>query len=609
MSQVFLTPTVPSLLKFMARARCLIGVLIGLLCVGRASAALTAPATALVRHAPTLNGGVEGSIQQMTAENTTLNGGALVTGDLLVPGTPTVQLNGSPTYGGTVDGIGEATPTTHKVTLNGGASLGHVVRRTDAVSLPVVAAPPPPTGTRSVSLNNAAQSPGDFATLKNLTLNSNVGPVVVPPGTYGSFNANSGSGFTLGVAGATTPAVYNFQNLTLNSNSTFTVVGPVVVTLNGGFSTNTTMGTVAHPEWLKLRIADGGLSLASNKIVYAHLEAPDGTLTLNGSSQLIGALTSDRLIVNGNALLRLVAAAPTMVDADLDGMDDAWETAHWLNPLIDDSNFDNDKDGVSNLVEFQLGLDPVNPDSDGDGLYDGDEIALGLNPKASNPDTQPPTAPASLAPGVVTTGSVTLSWQPATDNLKVSGYIVYRDGQPIDTDQPIRGTTFTDTNLPDGEEFTYQVRSFDMAGNLSPLGAEVPVTTVAADTDGDGLPDEWEQKYFGEEPAAPGGDADGDGLTNLQEFQAGTNPKDFYNGTLPTLESLFNGGPGPNDELAMIVHKPDGDPWPNALVVFTVSKGQRRISATPGGPDYSYQVQVRADANGRAHVYLEPLQP
>lgn len=247
----------------------------------------------------------------MTAENVTLNGGADVSGDLLMPGTPTVQLNGNPNYGGTLDGIGTSTPTNHKVTLNGGATLGHVVRRTDPVSLPVVAAPPQPAGTRSVSLNNPGESPGDFTTLKNLTLNSNVGLIAVPPGTYGSFNANSGSGFALGIAGATTPAVYNFQNLTLNSNSSFTVVGPVVVTVDGGFSTNANMGASDHPEWLKLRIAGGGLSIAGNRSVYAHLDAPDGTLTLNGGAQFTGLVASDRLTVNGNAVLRLVVPVTT----------------------------------------------------------------------------------------------------------------------------------------------------------------------------------------------------------------------------------------------------------------------------------------------------------
>ncbi len=260
---------------------------------------------ALIRHAPTLNGSVEGSIQQMTAESTTLNGSASVTGDLFVPGTPTVRLNGHPTYGGTLDGTDAATPASHKITLNGNASLGHVVRRTDAVALPTVAAPPQPAGTRNVSLNDSGQSPGNFATLKNLTLNSNVGPIAVPPGTYGDFTANGGS-FTLGVAGATTPAIYDFQHLTLNGSSRLDVLGPVVVTLANGMSANGSVGASENPAWLTLNVASGGLTLNGNVSIYGYVTAPSGTVTINGNSQLVGGLISDRLTINGNGLLRLL---------------------------------------------------------------------------------------------------------------------------------------------------------------------------------------------------------------------------------------------------------------------------------------------------------------
>jgi len=45
------------------------------------------------------------------------------------------------------------------------------------------------------------------------------------------------------------------------------------------------------------------------------------------------------------------------------------------------------------------------------------------------------------------------------------------------------------------------------------------------DSDADGLPDWWEFAYFGSTTvAAPGADADSDGATNLQEYQAGTDP-------------------------------------------------------------------------------------
>ena len=267
--------------------------------------------TAQVRHAPALNGTVEGSVQVLTAESVTLNGGASVTGDLFVPGTPTVRLNGNPTYGGTVDGPGAATPTTHKITLNGNARLGHVIRRTDAIALPVVAAPPPPAGTRTVTLNNSGQSPGDFATLKNLTLNGSAGPITVPPGTYGEFTANGSNRFTLGVAGGTTPAVYFFQHLTLNGTSRLDVIGPVVVTLANGVSANGSMGASANPAWLTLKFASGGLTLNGNVSVYGYVTAPSGPVTISGNAQLVGGLVADQLTINGNGLLRLLAPPNT----------------------------------------------------------------------------------------------------------------------------------------------------------------------------------------------------------------------------------------------------------------------------------------------------------
>src|SRR5262245_25819064 len=47
---------------------------------------------------------------------------------------------------------------------------------------------------------------------------------------------------------------------------------------------------------------------------------------------------------------------------------------------------------------------------------------------------------------------------------------------------------------------------------------------TGADSDNDGLPDEWELRHFGNLNQGPNGDPDGDGLTNLQELAAGTNP-------------------------------------------------------------------------------------
>jgi hypothetical protein len=257
----------------------------------------------LVNHSPTIDGMIFADVQMMQPESVFGNSTTFFPGSLFVPGTPLLQLNGSPNFGGTVDGSGSMLPTGYIVIINSGATLGNIVRWTDPVPLSPVAPPPPPTGTRSVVLSNPSDDPGNFATLRDLTLNSNVGPVVVPPGTYGNFIANSGSGFVLGVANSVFPTVYDFQNFTLNSGSSFTLVGPVVMTLANGMSINASMGSSANPTWLDLRFASGGLTLNTAVDVYGDVRAPNGSVIINAVSRLFGCIESDRLTVNANGRL------------------------------------------------------------------------------------------------------------------------------------------------------------------------------------------------------------------------------------------------------------------------------------------------------------------
>lgn len=275
---------------------------------------------ALIRHAPKIAGSIEGSLQQLTAESITFTGNAQINGDFRVPGLPAIKLNGRPNYGGTLDGTGAATPSDYTITINGSASLGHIIRRANAVSLPPVPSPPVSRGTRSLTLTAARDSVGDWSTVKNLTIKGAIGLLAIPAGTYGDFrdetNADNDkgeaarasiapAGFVLGSAGSTLPAVYNFQSLELSRAHALHIAGPVVVTLASNLNIDGVIGDLTHPEWLKLRLAGGDVVLGNAATLSADLLAPQGRLTLKMKSQFIGTFAVDDLEVSENAQVRL----------------------------------------------------------------------------------------------------------------------------------------------------------------------------------------------------------------------------------------------------------------------------------------------------------------
>jgi RHS repeat-associated protein len=259
---------------------------------------------ATVNHGPVLNGRVEGSVRQLLGENVTFNSGGVVTSALLVPGTPTVIQNGTPTFGGTVQGTGSTSPSNFNVILNSGSTLGRLVTRVDPVAIPAVPAPPASTGTRDVSINSPGQSVGDFTTLRDLTLNSNVGGVTVPPGTYRNFTANSGSSFVFGVAGATQASVYNLNQLTINGGGGLQIVGPVVLTVAQNVTFNGNVGTSTNSLWLTLQVSSGNVTLNSGVSLFSVVRAPSGQVTVNGNSLLQGSVACDRLTVNGGGTVK-----------------------------------------------------------------------------------------------------------------------------------------------------------------------------------------------------------------------------------------------------------------------------------------------------------------
>ncbi|WP_433040671.1 RICIN domain-containing protein [Dactylosporangium sp. CS-033363] len=102
-------------------------------------------------------------------------------------------------------------------------------------------------------------------------------------------------------------------------------------------------------------------------------------------------------------------------------------------------------------------------------------------------DTTPPSAPGNLTASGTTATSTNLSWAASTDNVGVTGYSVSRNGTQIAT---TASTSYTATGLSASTAYSFTVRAFDAAGNVSAASNTVNVTTSG--TGGGGIdPARW----------------------------------------------------------------------------------------------------------------------
>ena len=92
-------------------------------------------------------------------------------------------------------------------------------------------------------------------------------------------------------------------------------------------------------------------------------------------------------------------------------------------------------------------------------------------------DRTPPSAPAGLMATATSASRVDLSWTPSTDDVGVTGYTVFRDGNVVGT---TASTTFADTTVFPNTSYTYHVRARDLAGNVSQPSGIASVSTPSA---------------------------------------------------------------------------------------------------------------------------------
>src|SRR6185503_9181296 len=105
----------------------------------------------------------------------------------------------------------------------------------------------------------------------------------------------------------------------------------------------------------------------------------------------------------------------------------------------------------------------------------GNVSAQSRSATATTKDVTAPSTPTRLRATVESSSKITLTWTAATDNLKVAGYKVYRNGVLLGTKTL---TSYTDNGLARNTSYTYTVAAYDDAGNTSAQSTAVTARTL-----------------------------------------------------------------------------------------------------------------------------------
>jgi chitinase len=97
----------------------------------------------------------------------------------------------------------------------------------------------------------------------------------------------------------------------------------------------------------------------------------------------------------------------------------------------------------------------------------------------SVPGDAAPSAPGTPTASSVTDTSVKLSWSAATDDKGIKNYDVLRDGAKVAT---VTTTSYTDSGLTAGTDYTYTVQARDTADQTGPVSGSVAVHTTGGTT-------------------------------------------------------------------------------------------------------------------------------
>lgn len=174
------------------------------------------------------------------------------------------------------------------------------------------------------------------------------------------------------------------------------------------------------------------------------------------------------------------------VDSDDDGLDDGYEIL-FFGDLSQGADDDFDDDGLTNLEESDLGLDPSDDDSDDDGLKDGVEDGAGTFVNASQTGTSPFDSDSDgdgLLDGVEDNGGTFVSATQTGTNPNLAdtdednqddGFEVENSTDPNDPNSKSAVPTFTIIGAPLGGDLT-DPEDDGVEGNTIPANGDVGQT-------------------------------------------------------------------------------------------------------------------------------------
>ena len=176
--------------------------------------------------------------------------------------------------------------------------------------------------------------------------------------------------------------------------------------------------------------------------------------------------------------------------------------------------------GLTCATTYTLGVAAV----DGAGNVSGTataNVATAACPAPPPPDTTPPSTPAGLSTSGVTQAVATLSWTASTDDVGVTGYQLFRDGNQVGTST---APSYSYTGLTCATSYTLGVAAVDAAGNVSGTATKSVTTAACPDTTPPSTPTNLSTSAVGQTAVTLSWTASTDdvGVTSYRLFQGGT---------------------------------------------------------------------------------------